>query len=115
MEKACLFCQISSGETDTEFLFDSDTLVVFKDINPAAPLHLLIVPRKHIQSPAHITEAEAPLVGRMVNIANHLAKKEGIFETGYRLIMNCGKGGGQLVPHLHMHLLGGRQMRDTLD
>jgi histidine triad (HIT) family protein len=110
----CIFCQIAEGKVASNILYQDDEVIAFPDIHPQAPIHLLIVSRKHIPSPAHITEAEAPLVGHMLNIANHLAKEKGIFDTGYRLIMNCGEGGGQLVPHLHMHLLGGRHMKDNM-
>jgi len=79
-----------------------------------APTHLLIIPRKHIPSLAELPEAEPSLIEGMVNTANQLAKREGISESGYRLVINCGKQGGQLVPHLHMHLLGGRQLSDGL-
>ena len=110
----CIFCQIAAGKIASDILYQDEEVIAFRDINPQAPVHLLIIPRRHIPSPAHITEAESPLVGHMVNIANQLAKKEVVFESGYRLIMNCGKGGGQMVPHLHMHLIGGRQMGDKL-
>ncbi len=79
-----------------------------------APTHLLIIPKKHIPSLVQLSKTEASLIGDMVNTANELAKREGIAESGYRLVINCGKQGGQLVPHLHMHLLGGRQLSNTL-
>jgi len=79
-----------------------------------APVHLIIIPKRHIPSLVHLSEAESPLIGHMVNVANQLAKGEGISEGGYRLTMNCGEEGGQLVPHLHLHLLGGRKLSDEL-
>ena len=85
-------------------------MIAFRDINPVAPTHLLIIPKRHISSLVHLSEIESSLIGDMVNTANQLAKSEGISENGYRLVINCGKQGGQLVPHLHMHLLGGRQL-----
>jgi histidine triad (HIT) family protein len=110
----CIFCKIIAGEIPTEMLYQDDEIIAFRDIKPLAPVHVLIVPRKHIPSLGQMKESDAALVGRMVLIANQLAKDEGVAEKGYRLAMNCGKEGGQLVPHLHMHLLGGRQLSDRL-
>ena len=110
----CIFCQIVAGKVPSEILYRDEEVIAFRDINPQAPTHLIIIPQKHIPSLAHLTEEQLPLIERMVNIANQLAKKEGISESGYRLVINCGEQGGQLVPHLHMHLLGGRQLSDAL-
>ena len=110
----CIFCKIVAGEIPTDILYQDEEVIAFRDINPLAPTHLLIIPKKHIPSLVHLSEAEASLMGNMVNTANQLAKREGISESGYRLVINCGKQGGQLVPHLHMHLLGGRQLSDAL-
>ena len=89
-------------------------MIVFPDVNPVAPLHLLIVTRKHIPSLAHLSEDETILVGHMAKIANRMAREAGIDEGGYRVVINCGKQGGQGVPHLHMHLLGQRQLSSSL-
>ncbi len=110
----CVFCKIVAGEIPADILYQDDEVIAFRDINPLAPTHLLIIPKKHIPSLAQLSEAESMLVGDMVNRANQLAKREGISESGYRLVINCGKQGGQLVPHLHIHLLGGRQLADAL-
>ncbi len=110
----CVFCKIVTGEIPADILYQDDEIIAFRDINPLAPTHLLIIPRKHIPSLARLSEADSPLVGNMVNAANQLAKREGVAEGGYRLVLNCGKQGGQLVPHLHMHLLGGRQLSNAL-
>jgi len=110
----CIFCQIVAGKVPSEILYQDEEVVAFRDINPEAPVHLLIIPKKHIPSLIHLSEAESPLIGHMVNIANQLAKREGISEGGYRLVLNCGEQGGQLVPHLHMHLLGGQKLSDSL-
>ena len=106
----CLFCKLANKEIPTESVFESDHLFAFKDINPQAPHHVLIIPKKHIPSLAHLPETEPTLMGHMVNIANQLARREGVSESGYRLVINCGNEGGQLVPHLHLHLLGGKQL-----
>ncbi len=110
----CIFCQITAGKIPGEILHQDEKVIAFRDVNPQAPVHLLIIPRKHIPSLIHLSEAESPLIGHMVNIANQLAKREDIFEDGYRLVINCGEQGGQLVPHLHIHLLGGKKLSDKL-
>ena len=110
----CIFCQIASGKIPGDILYQDEKVVAFRDINPQSPTHLIIIPKKHIPSLAHLSEADSPLIGHMVKVANQLAKKEGIAEKGYRLSINCGEEGGQLVPHLHMHLLGGRKLSDRL-
>ncbi len=110
----CIFCQIVAGKVPSEILYQDEEIIAFPDINPVAPVHLLIIPKKHIPSLAHLSEAESSLIGDMVNIANQLAKREGISESGYRLAISCGEQGGQEVPHLHMQLLGGRKLSDTL-
>ncbi|MCK4368629.1 MAG: histidine triad nucleotide-binding protein [Dehalococcoidales bacterium] len=111
---ACIFCQIVSGRIPSDIVYQDEEVIAFRDIKPQAPVHLIIIPRKHILSLAHLSEVDSALVGRMVAIANQLAKKEGAAQNGYRLVINCGEQGGQLVPHLHMHLLGGRGLSDTL-
>jgi len=111
---SCIFCQIVSGKVPSEILYQDEEVIAFRDINPQAPKHLIIIPKRHIPSLAHLPQAESPLIGHMVNVANQLAQKEGIAEKGYRLAINCGEQGGQVVPHLHLHLLGGRKLSDTL-
>ncbi len=110
----CIFCKIVASEIPADILYQDEEIIAFRDINPVAPTHLLIIPRKHISSLTKLFEGESSLIGNMVNIANQLAKREGIYESGYRLVINCGKQGGQLVPHLHMHLIGGRQLSAAL-
>jgi histidine triad (HIT) family protein len=107
MEKDCLFCKISHGKTSTEILYENDTLVVFKDINPAAPIHLLIVPKNHIRSVNDLSEADQPILAEMVMVAKEMAAQQGVDKSGYRLFINVERGGGQVVFHLHMHLIGG--------
>jgi histidine triad (HIT) family protein len=110
----CVFCRIVAGEIPADILYQDEEVIAFRDINPVAPTHLLIIPRKHIPSLAHLPDAETPLIGHMTKIANQLAREEGIFESGYRLAISCGEQGGQVVPHLHMHLVGGRQLVPAL-
>jgi histidine triad (HIT) family protein len=110
----CIFCQIASGKIPSDTVYQDEEVIAFRDINPQAPVHLVIIPRKHIPSLAHLSEADAALIGRMVAIANQLAKKEGVADKGYRLAINCGEEGGQAVPHLHLHLLGGRRLSGRL-
>ena len=107
MEKDCLFCRIARGETSTEFIFENDALVVFKDIRPAAPVHLLIVPKKHVRSVNDIQDADRPILAEMLVKARDMAAQSDIAKSGYRLFFNVEKGGGQVIFHLHLHLIGG--------
>ena len=107
MSNDCLFCKIIKGEIPSQFIYEDDTLVVFKDINPQAPVHLLIVPKKHIRSVNDLTDADLPVVGKMHMAAKKMAKEMGVNESGYRIFINVEKGGGQVIFHLHMHLIGG--------
>lgn len=110
----CIFCQIAAGTVASNMLYHDRRVVAFHDISPQAPVHLLIIPRKHIASLTDLSGGETSLIGHMAKVANQMAKEQGIAESGYRIVVNCGKQGGQLVPHLHMHLLGGRQLSGTL-
>ena len=110
----CIFCKIVNNEIPSDTVYQDGKIIAFRDINPIAPVHILLVPREHIVKVSDLDETDASIVAHMVNVANQLAKQEGIAESGYRLVINCGKQGGQLVPHLHMHLLGGRQLLDAL-
>jgi histidine triad (HIT) family protein len=110
----CIFCQIASGKIPSDIVHQDDKVIAFRDIKPQAPVHLIIIPKRHIPSLGHLSQADLPLVGHMIDIANQLAKREGVAERGYRLAINCGPEGGQLVPHLHLHLLGGRKLSDGL-
>lgn len=107
-----IFSKIISKEIKADIVFESDSVMAFKDINPQAPVHILIVPKIEISKVTDINGKEhARLLGEMFDIANKLAKENNIAQEGFRLVMNCGQKGGQEVYHLHMHLLGGRQMR----
>jgi len=110
----CLFGEIAGGKIPSDILYQDEQVVAFRDVNPQAPTHLLIIPRKHILSLAHLSETDMPLIGHMTKVANSLAREHGISERGYRLVINCGEQGGQVVPHLHMHLLGGRKLSDKM-
>lgn len=106
-----IFCKIIKGEIPTEFLYQDEDLIVFKDINPKAPVHLLIVPKKHISSVNEVVNEDQMLLGKMFLTAKKLAQDFGVAESGYRLMVNNGSGSGQIVFHLHMHLLGGKTMK----
>ena len=106
----CIFCKIAAGEIPSNFVHKDDEILAFRDINPIAPTHILIVPKRHIGSLLDLTDEDLPMMARMVKIANDLARKEGIADRGYRLVINTGKEGTQLVQHLHLHLIGGRQL-----
>ena len=106
----CLFCKIASGDLPTEFVYEDERIVAFRDINPQAPTHILIIPKEHIAYVAEINDAHSELIYSMFNTANQIALEEGITSDGYRLVINNGKGAGQTVFHLHLHLLGGRPM-----
>lgn len=105
----CIFCKIAAGDVDTDIIYQSDELVGFRDLNPQAPTHVLIIPRRHISTINDFTESDAELIGQLFVAAKEIAAQEGISERGYRVTMNCNAGGGQSVFHVHLHLLGGRQ------
>jgi len=106
----CIFCKIVNGELDSEILYDDDSVVAFKDINPQAPHHVLVIPRRHIASVADVSGDDEPLLGHLCGVAARLAQQIGFSDAGYRLVINCGAHGGQAVEHVHLHLLGGRQL-----
>ena len=107
METSCTFCRIVNRETTTRFLYENDSLVVFKDINPAAPVHLLIVPKKHIRSINDLTSEDREILSDIIMVAKEMAKQQGISRSGYRISFNVESGGGQVIFHLHLHLIGG--------
>ncbi len=104
----CLFCKMVSGEIKPDAVFEDDNVLAFRDINPQAPVHILVIPKRHIATLNDLDDAE--LSGQLLQTAVNLAKQEGLSEEGYRTVFNCNKHGGQAVYHLHLHLLGGRQM-----
>jgi len=110
----CVFCRIVAGEIPAEIVYQDKALLAFRDINPQAPTHILIIPKSHIASLAEITAKHQALMGRIILLARDLAEKEGVSGRGYRLSVSTGADGGQLVPHVHFHLLGGRKLSDML-
>lgn len=106
----CLFCKILSGDIPADIVYESETAIAFRDINPQAPTHLLIIPRKHIATINDIAEEDEALVGSLYSAAREIAAAEGIAEDGFRAVMNCNEGAGQTVFHIHLHLLGGRPL-----
>lgn len=106
----CVFCNIVNKTIEANILFENDHLIVIKDILPKAPVHLLVIPKKHILNISHVAPEDEPLVGEMIFVAKEMGKKYGINETGYELIFNVGRDGGEVIPHLHLHIMGGKQM-----
>ncbi len=107
----CLFCKIISGEIDSKIIYEDEQVVAFKDIEPQAPIHYLIVPKKHISTLLDISNEDKELIGHIYTIANQIAQKEGVAEDGFRVVSNCKEAGGQTVYHIHYHLLGGRNLQ----
>ena len=110
MSEDCLFCKIVNRELPADIVYEDDELVAFNDISPQAPTHILIIPKSHRPTVNDLTHEEIDLPGRLVLRASALAAEKGIAESGYRLILNCNPEGGQTVYHVHLHLLGGRQL-----
>jgi len=107
----CVFCAIIAGETDGDILYQDEIITAFRDVRPQAPTHVLIVPNEHISSMAELNEASNSLLTKMFATAQHLAESAGIAERGYRLVINTGPEAGQVIDHMHLHLLGGKPMK----
>ena len=103
--EGCVFCNIGKGEVQTTFLYNDDEIIAFNDINPKAPIHILVLPKTHIASVREVGDDEGELMGKMLIVARDLARERNL--TGYKILFNVGRDGGQIVEHLHMHLLGG--------
>jgi histidine triad (HIT) family protein len=114
MAEKCVFCDIAVGKIPSDVVYQDEEFLAFRDIQPQAPKHLVIIPKTHISSLAELTEQQQGFIGRLILLAKEMAEKEGVATSGYRLAINCGPEGGQLVPHLHLHLLGGRKLSDQL-
>lgn len=108
--KDCIFCKIITGETPANIIYQDDQVIAFDDLYPKAPIHKLIIPRKHIATLNDLTEKDEKLVGHMVYVAKQLAKELKIDKKGYRTLINCNADAGQIIFHIHLHLLGGRRM-----
>lgn len=106
----CIFCRIAAGQIPATMLYDDGEVLAFRDINPEAPIHLLIVPRRHISTLNDLNEADAALIGRLYLAGKQVAAELGVAERGYRTVINCNRDAGQIVFHIHMHLLAGREM-----
>ena len=106
----CLFCKMVAGEIQPDVVFEDDDVLAFRDVNPQAPVHVLVIPKSHIATTNELTPEHAGLVGKMVLAARQIAADEGIAEPGYRMVMNCNPEAGQSVYHIHLHMLGGRPM-----
>lgn len=108
MDQDCIFCKIAAGEIATDIVYQDNDIVAFRDTNPQAPTHVLLIPRKHVPTVNDLTAEDTDAVGRLFLAAKDIAREEGIDQSGYRVTMNCMKGAGQSVFHVHLHLLGGR-------
>ncbi|HPE72579.1 MAG: histidine triad nucleotide-binding protein [Candidatus Competibacteraceae bacterium] len=106
----CIFCKIAAGEIPADIVYDDGEVLAFRDINPEAPVHLLLIPRRHIATLNDLSEADAALVGRLYLAGQQIAVELGVAESGYRTVINCNRDAGQLVFHIHMHLLAGREL-----
>ena len=106
----CIFCKIIKGEIPSKKVYEDGEVIAFKDINPAAPIHILVIPKKHIATLLDVTEEDSYLISKIFVAINKIAKQIGIEENGFRIIANCGKDSGQEVMHIHFHLLAGRKM-----
>lgn len=110
MADDCIFCKIAAGEIPTNKVYDDGEVLAFPDINPAAPVHLLIIPRRHIATLNDLNQADAAVIGRLYLAGRQLATEFGVADSGYRTVINCNRDAGQIVFHVHMHLLAGREL-----
>ena len=109
--ESCPFCRIASRELPAKIVYEDDESVAFEDINPKAPTHILIIPRRHLSTILEASQDDDRLLGHLLLVANDIARRQGIADRGFRLVLNCNSEGGQVVFHLHLHLLGGRPLR----
>lgn len=108
--EGCVFCKIIDKKIPSDILYEDDRVIAFQDLNPKAPVHILVIPKEHIESTNDLDEGDADIVGHIFLVAKKLAKEFGIDKDGYRIVNNCGEFGGQTVSHIHFHILGGRQL-----
>jgi len=109
-EQDCLFCKVLNGDIPADIVYESDSAIAFRDINPQAPTHVLVIPRKHVATINDLDEEDQEIVGSLYLAAKDIARAEGISDEGYRVVMNCNEGAGQSVFHIHLHVLGGRAL-----
>ena len=114
MKENCLFCKIIKGDIPSNKVYEDDKVLAFYDIAPAAPIHILVIPKKHIDSLSELKKEDEELVGHIYGKINEIAEKEGFLDNGYRVIVNCGKDGGQEVMHLHFHILAGKKLGEKI-
>lgn len=112
--KTCLFCKIVQGKIPTEILYEDSSVVAFADIHPLAPVHILVIPKEHIASVNDVTDAQGTVMGALIIAAKKLAQEKGIAEDGYKLLIRTGADGGQEVPHIHLHLIGGAPLTEDI-
>ena len=110
----CLFCKIIKGEIPCKKVYEDEEILAFYDIHPAAPIHILVIPKKHIASLAHLRKEDEAIVGKIYSVMNQIAEEKDFNKDGYRVIVNCGKNGGQEVMHLHFHVLAGKQLGEKI-
>lgn len=107
MDNDCIFCNIINGEAKADFVYKGENIVAFKDINPSAPVHILVVPKKHVRSINDMEDEDSSIISEMLYRAKDIAREQGIDKAGYKLVFNVERGGGQYVFHVHLHILGG--------
>lgn len=108
--ESCIFCKIIKKEIPANIVYEDSLILAFKDILPVAPVHILVIPKKHIESLIDLKKEDEKLIGKIYLCINEIAKSQGIYDKGFRVISNCGKDGGQLIKHLHFHLIGGKNL-----
>ncbi len=106
----CIFCKIINKEVPSTIVYEDEDVIAFKDIHPVTPVHILVIPKKHISSLVDLKEEDEAVIGKIYTVINKIAKQEGILDKGFRVIVNCGEDGGQVVKHIHFHLLGGKKL-----
>ena len=114
MNNDCLFCKIIDGQIPSTKVYEDESVLAFKDINPAAPIHILVIPKKHIESLAQLNSEDKDVIWHIHEVINIVAEEQGFKDNGYRVIVNCGKDSGQEVMHLHYHILAGTKMGDKI-
>ena len=106
----CIFCKIANKEIPSNIVYEDDEILALRDINPVAPVHILVIPKKHFDSVLDLNGEDEALVGKIYSVINNIAKQEGIDKSGFRIVVNCGEDGGQEVKHLHFHIIGGKKL-----